>query len=618
MYRNTSFEKGGKMKFNKKDFVSAGLYFSLIIAFVIVGMSVLGYPSEESLWIAVLYAFSITGSIFFRTVYHHLGAFKHLRDEKEMTKALLISVMLVVVVTAVSNLTGFYMVSLEQLLVGGGGAIFGLIISRFLYKVKVAPSYPLNKKGKRTLIIGAGEAGGIVLNELKKESEQSLLPVLFLDDDDSKQKLKIQSIPVLGKVDDLDWIIHKYKIEVVIIAIPSAPKKQIFRIVRLCKEHKLEVRILPLIRDIIDGKINAQSLREVKVEELLGRNPIQLNFMGILEYVKGKVVLVSGAGGSIGSEICRQVATFDPSTLILLGHGENSIYAIEKEIQQSFPRLTVHAVIADVQDFLRLKNVFSKYQPQVVFHAAAHKHVPLMEANPTEAIKNNIFGTKNMSECADQSGVERFVMISTDKAVNPTSVMGTTKRVAEMVVQNLNKTSKTEFVIVRFGNVLGSRGSVIPLFKKQILEGGPVTVTHPEMTRYFMTIPEAVQLVLQSGALAKDGDVFVLDMGEPVKIYDLAKNLITLSGLVPEKDIDIVFSGMRPGEKLYEELMTHEEESVSSKHSLIFISKSMPVDENIMVETLVELYENLYVNESIEKEDHLKQLLRKLVPTFKL
>ena len=605
------------MKFNMKDFISGGLDVSLIIASVMVMMSTLGYPWGDSLWISSLYAFSFAGAFFFTNVYHQFWDFKQLRSVREMTKVSLFSVIFVLLLTGLLNVTGVYVVSLKQLVAGGSGAIFGLLLLRFLYKIKVDASYPLNKKGKRTLIIGAGDAGGIVLNELKKESEDPLFPVLFLDDDESKQQLKIQSIPVLGKVEDLGWVIHKFKIEVVIIAIPSAPKKQISRIVDLCKEHKLEVRILPLIRDIIDGKINAQSLREVKVEDLLGRNPIQLNSMGISEYVKEKVVLVSGAGGSIGSEICRQVATFEPKTLILLGHGENSIYAIEKEIQQTYPQLDVYAVIADVQDFLRLKNVFSKHQPQVVFHAAAHKHVPLMEANPTEAIKNNIFGTKNMSECADQSGVERFVMISTDKAVNPTSVMGTTKRVAEMVVQNVNKTSETEFVIVRFGNVLGSRGSVIPLFKKQILEGGPVTVTHPDMTRYFMTIPEAVQLVLQSGALAMDGEVFVLDMGEPVKIYDLAKNLITLSGLVPEKDIDIVFSGVRPGEKLYEELMTHEEVSVSSKHSLIFISKATPVDESKMVETLAKLYEQVYVEETKEKDDHLKGLLRLLVPTFK-
>lgn len=600
----------------KKSLVSVLFYFVWVAIGVLAVMSFTGFPLSESLWIAVIFGGSFIGALCVTKWYPHFFRYKLLKGSLMLLKVTLGSFILAFVVAVLLHLSGLHPLSFDAMLYGMVGTAIGVFLTWLLFELIEDRSYPLDKRGKQTLIIGAGEAGNIVLNELKKQSEDPLFPVLFLDDDESKQQMKIQSIPVLGKVDDLDWIIQKFKIEVVIIAIPSAPKKQISRIVSLCKEHQLEVRILPLIRDIIDGKINAQSIRDVKVEDLLGRDPIQLNAMGIAKYVTDKVVLVSGAGGSIGSEICRQVASFNPSQLLLLGHGENSIYAIEKELQQQYPHLTIHAIIADVQDYLRIQNVFKKYQPHVVFHAAAHKHVPLMEANPTEAIKNNIFGTKNMAKCADQAGVERFVMISTDKAVNPTSVMGTTKRVAEMLVQNLNKSSATDFVIVRFGNVLGSRGSVIPLFKKQILKGGPVTVTHPEMTRYFMTIPEAVQLVLQSGALAKDGEVFVLDMGEPVRIYDLAKNLITLSGLVPEKDIDIVFSGIRPGEKLFEELMTEEEESVSSKHSLIFISKSLPADYAVLMETVTKLYEQVYVEESKEKEAQLKELLKVVVSTY--
>ncbi|MGB4006045.1 MAG: nucleoside-diphosphate sugar epimerase/dehydratase, partial [Halanaerobiales bacterium] len=392
---------------------------------------------------------------------------------------------------------------------------------------------------------------------------------------------------------DIPQVIKKYGVEEVIIAIPSAKGKDIKDIYNLSKQEGVKLKLVPGMYDILNGDVNLSHLRDVRVEDLLRREQVQLDAARIAAYVEGKVVLVTGAGGSIGSELCRQLARFNPQKLLMLDIYENNLYFLDLELRENYPHLSLVPIIASIRDRDKLDYLFAQFRPEVVFHAAAHKHVPLMEDNPEEAVKNNIFGTKNVIEAADKYQVERFVLISSDKAVNPTNVMGASKRVAEMLIQAANKKSSTKFMAVRFGNVLGSAGSVIPLFKKQIKNGGPVTVTHPEVTRYFMTIPEAVQLVIQAGALGQGGEVFVLDMGEPVKIMDLAKDLIELSGLKVGQDIEIKITGLRPGEKLYEELLNDNENNLATEHERIFIAKLEEVDEqklNLALNKFVQLF----------------------------
>ncbi|HEY4554633.1 MAG TPA: nucleoside-diphosphate sugar epimerase/dehydratase, partial [Bacillaceae bacterium] len=416
---------------------------------------------------------------------------------------------------------------LHMLLIGGSRFSWRMYRDRYIK--------PKNVK-KRTLIVGAGSAGTAVARQLLHNNDVDLLPVAFVDDDPRKYKLEMFGLTVCGNIDDIPQVVKKHRIEDIIIAIPSIGKKDVRRIYETCAKTDAKVQIMPMIEDIMTGKVSVSALRNVEVEDLLGREPVELDISSISQSITDSVVLVTGAGGSIGSEICRQICKFHPKEIILLGHGEYSIYNIDMELRQEYgEHIGIIPVIADVQDRENIMDVMEKYRPGVVYHAAAHKHVPLMEANPKEAVKNNIFGTKNVAEASDTFGVHTFVLVSTDKAVNPPNVMGASKRIAEMIIQNMAKMSNTKFVAVRFGNVLGSRGSVIPLFKKQIEAGGPVTVTHPDMTRYFMTIPEASRLVIQAGALARGGEVFVLDMGEPVKISDLAKNLITLSGFTEEE-----------------------------------------------------------------------------------
>jgi FlaA1/EpsC-like NDP-sugar epimerase len=453
---------------------------------------------------------------------------------------------------------------------------------RFLWRV--LRNDRMNSKDSQipTLMVGAGDCGTLIAREMMGPSFAHTKLVGFIDDDANKYHMSIMGIPVLGNRYAIPSIVKEKGIQEIVIAMPSVSKTEISEIIKLSKTTGAKLKIIPPINDLIAGKISVKKLRDVSVEDLLGREPVVADMNGILGYVHNKTVLVTGAGGSIGSELCRQISPFTPEKLLLLGHGENSIYTIEMELRKSFPDLNIVTIIADIQDRTRMMDVFRSHMPHVVFHAAAHKHVPLMERNPSEAIKNNVFGTRNVADCADKFGAERFVMISSDKAVNPTSVMGATKRIAEMYVQSLNATSQTKFSAVRFGNVLGSRGSVIPAFKKQIAAGGPVTVTHPEMVRYFMTIPEAVQLVIQSGSFANGGEVFVLDMGEPVKILTLAEDLITLSGYEPYKDVDIKFSGIREGEKLYEELLTDDENLGSTQHDRIFIGRPNAISQHQM------------------------------------
>ncbi|MGW8424543.1 polysaccharide biosynthesis protein [Peribacillus simplex] len=452
---------------------------------------------------------------------------------------------------------------------------------------------------KNTLVIGAGSAGTMVVRQLLNNHDTALKPVAFIDDDPKKDKLDILGIPVVGNSKHIPEMVDKYHIDNIVIAIPSLSKKELKVIFEECVKTNAKTQIMPMIEDIMLGKVAVNQFKEVEVEDLLGREPVELDINSISEYVTGKTILVTGAGGSIGSEICRQICRFSPKKIVLLGHGENSIYQIDMELRRLYSnQIEVIPVIADIQDRERIFEVMDTHRPEVVYHAAAHKHVPLMEYNPREAVKNNILGTKNVAEAADTYGIYTFVMISSDKAVNPTNVMGSTKRVAEMVIQQLDKQSTTKFVAVRFGNVLGSRGSVIPLFKKQIQSGGPVTVTHPDMTRYFMTIPEASRLVIQAGSLARGGEIFVLDMGEPVKIVNLAENLIQLSGYAVE-DIGIKYSGIRPGEKMFEELLG-ENEVGKAVFPKIFIGKAV-LDQEIEVEYLINHFNDLTLVELKEK-----------------
>lgn len=440
----------------------------------------------------------------------------------------------------------------------------------------------ISKEGEKkpTLIVGGGRGGSLLIRQMMNTPYMGMEPVLVVDDDPNKQKMSIASgVKIQGYIADIPDLVKKFNIKKIIIAIPTLSQQRLREINKLCEGANVEVFKMPNIENVMSGEIEVNQLKKVEVEDLLGRDPVELDMASISKELTHKTILVTGAGGSIGSEICRQVCKFTPDRIMLLGHGENSIYHIHQELTGLYKEeIEVIPIIADVQDKERMKEVMQAYKPYVVYHAAAHKHVPLMEYNPQEAIKNNVLGTRNTAEAAKLAEVSKFVMVSTDKAVNPPNVMGATKRIAEMVIQSMNnETSKTDFVAVRFGNVLGSRGSVIPLFKKQIEAGGPVTVTHPDMTRYFMTIPEASRLVLQAGALATGGEVFVLDMGKPVKIVDLAKNLIRLSGY-KEEDIGIEFSGIRPGEKLFEELLNKDEIHPEQVYEKIYRGKVKETD----------------------------------------
>lgn len=485
---------------------------------------------------------------------------------------------------------------------------FSRLCVRFFHYWHKMEKCPMS--ASNVLIVGAGDAGAMIARELGQRYYDSKKLIGFVDDAPQKQSQMLYGAKVLGTRREIKQIAADYQVSEIIVAMPSSNGSVIREILRDCKETQCNVKMLPGMYELIDGKVTVQQLRNVALEDLLRRDPIQLDLQKIATYLTGKRILITGAGGSIGSELCRQVAKLSPDVLYLLGKGENSIYEIELELREKFPGIAVEPIIADIRDQSRINDVFHKIKPHVVFHAAAHKHVPLMEKHPVEAVRNNIFGTKIVVEASDRAGVETFIMISTDKAVNPTSVMGATKRVAELIVQNMNKVSNTRCAAVRFGNVLGSRGSVVPLFRKQIARGGPVTITHPEMIRYFMTIPEAVQLVLQAGALTRGGEVFVLDMGEPVKIYDMACELIELSGLVPHKDIEIKFTGLRPGEKLYEELLTAEEGTSTTNHEKIFIANLKETDEIKLQKVLLEL-------QGTSETSKIIDVLQRTIPNFR-
>ncbi len=468
--------------------------------------------------------------------------------------------------------------------------------SRFLWRmvapfINVLPTVQPNTTLKNVLIIGAGDGGVLVARELRNHYKGEVRLVGFVDDDQKKQNQRILGFPVLGTKEQIPAVVNQYGVDEIIISMPSVPRKVIREIVAVAQEPGKTVKILPGVFDLIEGNVTVNKIREVQIEDLLGRDPVKVDIVGMSAYLADHVVLVTGAGGSIGSELCRQIVSLKPKKLLLLDNCENNMYDIEMELKAK-SKVEIVPLVKDIRDRRSIETIFAEYKPDVVFHAAAHKHVPLMEQNPEESIKNNVFGTYQVAAAAHRHGAKRFVLVSTDKAVNPTSVMGASKRIAEMIIQHLDTISSTTFVAVRFGNVLGSRGSVIPLFRKQILAGGPVTVTHEKMIRYFMTIPEAVQLILQAGALASKGEIFVLDMGEPVSIMDLATTLIRLSGLQPYVDIDIKITGMRPGEKLYEELLTDEENVNTTTHERIFVAKPSCLDTELLQKTITAFDEN--------------------------
>lgn len=487
-------------------------------------------------------------------------------------------------------------------------------ITRFSYRMLATVKHGLKRnRGKivNTLVIGAGEAGSVIVQEIKSSKYLNRNVVGIIDDNPSKKGKYLHGIKILGNRNDVKRLAEKYDVQEIILAIPSASAKDTRDILKICNETECKLKVLPGMYQLITEEVSVSKLKEVSIEDLLGRDTINIDVESVCNHVNNQVVMITGGGGSIGSELCRQIAAHNPKLLIIFDIYENTTYDIQQELIKKYPSLKLETLIGSVRNTKRIESVIERYRPNIIYHAAAHKHVPLMEDSPNEAIKNNVFGTYKTARAADKYGVKRFVLISTDKAVNPTNIMGASKRICEMIIQTFSRYSATEYVAVRFGNVLGSNGSVIPLFKKQIAEGGPVTVTHPDIIRYFMTIPEAVSLVLEAGANAKGGEIFVLDMGEPVKIADLAKNLIRLSGYKLGEDIEIKYTGLRPGEKLYEELLTKEEDLKKTANALIFVGKPLEFDEVHFLSKLKELEEKAN-SESYE----IKELVADIVPTY--
>jgi FlaA1/EpsC-like NDP-sugar epimerase len=565
----------------------------------------------ESLWRYLPINIVTTLLIFYiLRLYHSIWRFAGIVEMQNVTAACILSALLQFAGLNIMN----YPVPRSYYFLYGGVLFFLTLGNRFAYRFIRYIRRLANKSSeiKSVMIIGAGEAANVIIKEIISSEHISNTTVkCIIDDDPLKQGTYIHGIKVVGTRDDIIDTANLFHINEIIIAMPSVAKKTIREIVEICNETGCNLKILPGVYQLMSGEVSVSKLRNVEVEDLLGRDSIEVNLDSIMGYVKDKVVLVTGGGGSIGSELCRQLAAYHPKQLIIVDIYENNAYDIQQELKAHYPKLNLVVLIASVRSTTRMNYIFKTYKPQIVYHAAAHKHVPLMEDSPNEAIKNNVLGTWKTVQAADLYGAERFVLISTDKAVNPTNIMGASKRICEMIIQTYNKRSKTEFVAVRFGNVLGSNGSVIPLFKKQIREGGPVTVTHPDIIRYFMTISEAVSLVLQAGAYAKGGEIFVLDMGEPVKILDLAENLIRLSGYKPGEDIMIEFTGLRPGEKLYEELLMEEEGLQATENNLIHIGKPIEMDEERFLRQLEEL-QDICVLEPVE----IRKKVKEIVPTY--
>lgn len=543
-------------------------------------------------------------------LYSQIWRYAALRDLVRVTLAVMTSTLLAFVFT---QLLPIPPLSRGVILLSCCFNLAGVCVIRMLARLRGEYNPSRQPGGSRTLIVGAGDAGSLLVREIFRHPELGFQPVGFLDDDQRKIGQRICGLPVIGSLGQLEEIVGSWEIETVIVAMPSAPARVVKQLTRRCKGLGVRAKTVPGLFEILSGRQAISQVRDVQIEDLLPRKLVQVDVHGLTGYLRGKTVLVTGAGGSIGSELCRQAARCSVDHLLLLGHGEDSIYRIHGELTKDFPGLKLTPLIADIRDRERMASILSKYQPEIVYHAAAHKHVPLMELNPEDAVSNNIFGTLNVAELASQAGVESFVMLSTDKAVNPSSVMGATKRMAELVLQALAVESSTSFVAVRFGNVLGSRGSVIPLFQEQIAAGGPVTVTHPEMTRYFMTIPEAVNLVMQAGALGKGGEIFILDMGQPVRILDLVQELIRLSGLEPGIDIPVKVIGARRGEKLHEELVDIHETSQPTTHPHILVINRPPIDQEAVQNALMKL-EDPGIHGNVQ---HLIQLINLTARAYK-
>jgi len=566
-------------------------------------------PEREVFWALHLMASIIVVGIFYiQEIYHRLWQFAGLRDYM-----VLINGVAGYVLTFYFGCNVLFSISLPPLAVIAMICVTGFLAGGWRMAWRIIREFSGNRKTvqkvRPTLIVGAGGAGSLVARTLL-DNRSMLKPKGFVDDDQAKQGMRLMGLPILGTRRDIPELVNRLKIEEIIIAIPSAGGSEIKEIVELSRNTPARLKILPSVFQMIGGKIPEEQIRDIQVEDLLKRKPVKLNIEIIGGYITGHVVLVTGAGGSVGAELCVQLAGYNPASLVLLGKGENSIYEIEARLAAGFPRLKIFSEIADVRDYPRILRIFQRYKPSVVFHAAAHKHVPLMEKSPSEAFKNNVLGTCAVARAALLNGVKTFVLISTDKAVNCTSVMGATKQLAERIVREYNEQGDTRFAAVRFGNVLDSRGSVIPLFKKQIAAGGPVTVTHPDMVRYFMTIPEAAQLVIEAGGIAKGGEIFVLDMGEPVKIVDLALNMIKLSGYRPEKDIAIKFTGIRQGEKLYEELFGADETVVETQHEKILMAQPAGAQGNVL-EFIAQLTE-----EDINEDIKVLGIIKKFVTIY--
>ncbi len=573
------------------------------------------YRSTRSILISI-----VVYELFFHMskIYNNIIRYE---EGKAYLKYIGLSLISAFVVSMLSNFLNFEIASIRVNLLAGIFIAIMMITYRFIIKQilvfdVVDKGITINKENqKNVLIIGAGNAAHEVIKTIQTKIAEDYNIIGIIDDNQQRLNFAVSGVKIIGNRNDIVKICKEKNVELIFFSIANIDNENKKQILNICQSTNAKVRILPGMKELIKDKKIFENLRDVEIEDLLGRDEIKLDNKNIENLIKSKTILVTGAGGSIGSELCRQIVRYKPEKLVMLDIYENSLYDIEQELKSKYPKIKLEAVIASIRDKKRLENVFQKYNPYLVFHAAAHKHVPLMENNPFEAIKNNVFGTYNVVNACDKFKIKRFILISTDKAVNPTNIMGATKRICEMIVQAKNKVSDTEFVAVRFGNVLGSNGSVIPLFKKQIAEGGPVTVTHKEITRFFMTIPEAVALVIQAMTYAKGGEIFVLDMGEPVKIYDLAVSLIKLSGLVPNEDIKIEVTGLRPGEKLYEELLMGEEGLEKTSHDKIFVAEPM----NITIEEVEEKlqsFQNILDKENVGISE-LKDTMKKAVPTFK-
>ncbi|MFR8474790.1 MAG: polysaccharide biosynthesis protein [Lachnospira sp.] len=591
--------------------INGSVFLSLIMRFEI---NIASVPEEYiQKYIVNVIPFTIVTLIIFWCfrMYHSLWQYASIAELYKIVEACVVAELAHLCVTSFMG----WMLPRSCYFTSGVFLIVAMSASRFMYRLlrQLINEYRHTSEQLKIMIIGAGEATSVLMREISNSRYlDNSKVVCIIDDDLGKVGKYIRGVKIVGTRDHIKEYARYYDIDEIIFAIPSASTKDKREILNICKETSCNLKILPGVYQMVDGEINIKDLRNVDVLDLLGRDPVKVDIESIMGYVKDKTVLVTGGGGSIGSELCRQLVSHKPKCLVIFDIYENNAYDIQQELKIKYPDANVVTLIGSIRNTSRLESVFEQYKPDIVYHAAAHKHVPLMEVSPNEAIKNNVVGTWNVAKMADKYGVKKFVMISTDKAVNPTNVMGATKRICEMIIQSFNEKSKTDFVAVRFGNVLGSNGSVIPLFKKQIEAGGPVTVTHPDIIRYFMTIPEAVSLVLQAGAYANGGEIFILDMGEPVKIDDLAKNLIRLSGYTLGVDMEIKYTGLRPGEKLYEELLMNEEGMQDTDNKLIHIGRPIEFDKEHFYEKLEELKEMAYAEDSAD----IRKKIMEVVDTY--